>query len=340
MKKLIVIFLGSLLMFTLFTGCEDDPKKEKAPVTAAALYVLNSGGQSISVVDILENLVYNNVATVGTWPNQLVYRDGKLYCVNTGSNNIMIFDVNDFSATPEIIDLGNGNNPQNMIFYDDDIAYVSCSLSESVLKVNVNSKTVLKVIAAGSGCTGIAMANDKIYASNTAYDAATFGYNQGTVTVIDTDANNTILKTINVDKNPFSIGTAPDGKIHVVCTGNYWSEFGKVKIIDPATDTVVSTVDIGGSPGNISFSEADDMAFLTVWGGGCLTYDTNTLAPINDSDNAFLGKGGSGAAADKDGNVFVSIWDDDQVIQLDKGGMVLNTFDVGDSPSALAMKLE
>ena len=122
MKKLIVLLLGSLFMFTMFTGCEDDPKKEEAPVTATALYVLNSGGQSISVVDLLDGTVYNNVATVGTWPNQLLYKDGKLYCVNSGSNNIQIFDVDDFSVNPEVIDLGAGHNPQNMVFIDDDIA--------------------------------------------------------------------------------------------------------------------------------------------------------------------------------------------------------------------------
>jgi len=339
MKKSIVLVLSALLFVVFFTGCEDDPKKEEAPVTASALYVLNSGGQSISVVDILENQVYNNVATVGTWPNQLLYKDGKLYCVNTGSNNIMIFDVDDFAANPEIIDLGTGKNPQNMVFLDDDIAYVSCSLSESVLEVNVKTKTVLNEVEAGLGCTGIALSEGKIYATNTAYDAATYGYGQGTVTVINATTG-AAIKTIDVDMNPFGIATAADGKVHVVCTGDYWSAWGKVQVIDPATDTIVSTIDIGGSPGNISFSEADNMAFLTVWGTGCLTYDTETLAPVNNSDNPFLGKGGSGAAADKDGNIFVSIWDDDQVIQLDKGGIVLNTYDVGDSPAALAMKLE
>ena len=249
MKKSIVLLLSALLFVALFTGCEDDPKKEEAPVTAAALYVLNSGGQSISVVDILENQVYNNVATVGTWPNQLVYKDGLLYCVNTGSNNIMIFDVDDFGANPEVIDLGNGHNPQNMVFVDDDIAFVSCSLSESVLEVNVKTKTVISEIDAGSGCTGIALSDGKIYASNTAYDAATYGYGQGTVTVINASTG-AAVKTINVDMNPFSVATAPDGKIHVVCTGDYWSTWGKVIVIDPDTDTIVSTIDIGGSPGN------------------------------------------------------------------------------------------
>ena len=342
MKKSIVLLLSALLFAAFFIGCEDDPKKEEAPVTASALYVLNSGGQSISVVDLLENQVYNNVATVGTWPNQLLYRDGMLYCVNSGSNNIMIFDVDDFTANPEVIDLGAGHNPQNMVFVDDNIAYVSCSISEKVLKVNVSSKTVLAEIDAGVGCTGIALSDGKIYASNTGYDATIGdwgGYGPGTVTVINAETGE-VLSTINVDMNPFSVAVAPDGKIHVVCTGDYFSVFGKIKIIDPATDAIVGTIDIGGSPGNLSFSEADNLAILTVWGMGCLTYDTETLAPVNDPTNPFLGKGGSGAAADKDGNIFVSVWDDDQVIQLDKGGIVIDTYDVCDSPSSLAMKLE
>jgi YVTN family beta-propeller protein len=324
---------------TFFLGCEDDPKKQKAPKTATALYVLNSGGQSISVVDLLDNQVYNNVATVGTWPNQLVYKDGKLYCVNTGSNNIMIFDVDDFAANPEIIDLGNGRNPQNMVFVDDDVAYVSCSLSESVLKVDVKTKTVLQEINAGVGCTGIALADGKIYASNTAYDAATWGYGQGTVTVINAETG-ALITTINVEMNPFGIATAPDDRVHVVCTGDYWQNWGKIQVIDPSTDTVVQTIDVGGSPGNLVFSEADDLALLTVWGMGCLTYSTETLQVVNGTDNYFLGKGGSGAAADKDGNIFVSVWDDDQVIQLDQGGFAVNTYNVGDMPSALAMKIE
>jgi len=339
MKKIFLLGLSVLFLFTLFIGCEDEPTKVEAPETATALYVLNSGGQSISVVDLETDSVYNNVATVGTWPNQLVYKDDKLYCVNSGSNNIMIFDVDDFTVTPGVIDLGTGHNPQNMVFVDDDIAYVSCSISNKVLKVNVTSKTVLAEIDAGIGTTGIAEAEGKIYASNTAYDAATYGYGPGTVTVVNATTG-AVETTIDVATNPFSVGVASDGKVHVVCVGNYWSEWGKVMVIDPSTDTVVDSVITLGSPGSIGISEADNLAFLTVWGMGCLTYNTETLTMVNDTSNYFLGKGGTGVAADGDGNIFVSVWDDDQVIKLDKDGVVLATYDVGDCPAALALKVE
>lgn len=340
MKKLVIIGLCVFMSIALFMGCEDEPTKVEAPETATALYVLNSGGQSISVVDLETDSVYNNVATVGTWPNQLVYKDDKLYCVNSGSNNIMIFDVDDFTATPGVIDLGTGHNPQNMVFVDDDIAYVSCSVSNKVLKVNVTSKTVLAEIDAGIGTTGIAEAEGKIYASNTAYDAATWGYGPGTVTVINT-ADDAVATTIDVALNPFSVGIAPDGKVHVVCTGDYWSVWGKVMIVDPANDAVTDSVAFdGGSPGNIAISDEDNLAFLTVWGKGCLVYNTETYAVVHDTSNYFLGKGGTGAIVDPDGDVYVSVWDDDQVIKLDKNGVVLATYDVGDCPLALAMKVE
>jgi len=339
MKKLVIIGLCVFMSIALFMGCEDEPTKVEAPETATALYVLNSGGQSISVVDLETDSVYNNVATVGTWPNQLVYKDDKLYCVNSGSNNIMIFNVDDFTATPGVIDLGTGHNPQSMVFADNDIAYVTCSVSNKVLKVNVTSKTVLAEIDAGIGTTGIAEAEGKIYASNTAFDAATWGYGPGTVTVINT-ADDAVVTTIDVAKNPFSVGVAPDGKVHVVCTGNYWSEWGKVMVVDPATDTVVDSVITLGSPGSIGISESDNLAFLTVWGMGCLVYNTQTYAMVNDTSNYFLGKGGTGVAVDVEGDVFVSVWDDDQVIKLDKDGVVLATYDVGDSPAALALKVE
>ena len=43
---------------------------------------------------------------------------------------------------------------------------------------------------------------------------------------------------------------------------------------------------------------------------------------------------------DTEGNVYVSVWDDDQVIKLDKDANVLATYNVGDCPAGMAMKTE
>jgi len=170
MKKLFTLAVCGMMICLSFMACEDEPEKQETPDVATAIYVLNSAARSISVIDLEADTVYNNVATVGTWPNQLVYRDGLLYCVNSGSNNISIYDTeNSFTAaTP--IDLGSGNNPTNMVFVNDNTAYVACSVSNKVLKVNTATKTVTTEIAANVGTTGIIYLNNKIYACNTAFN--------------------------------------------------------------------------------------------------------------------------------------------------------------------------
>ena len=339
MKKLaLVVMLLSLAVFS-FVGCgEDEPDNGVTPPeTATAVYVLNSAATSISVIDLETGDVTNDVVIVGMWPNQLVYRDGTVYCVNSGSNNIMIFDA-DTWETETPVDLGAGNNPMNMVFYDDNTVFVSCSVSGKVLKVNLSTKTVTTEIDAGIGTTGIGIKDGVVYASNTAYDGETWTYGQGTVTVIDAAAA-TVTTTIDVGTNPQSLAEAPDGTIHVVCSGDWGATVsGEIHIIDPATNTVTDTIVTGGSPGIIGISEGDNLAYLGVWGMGCLVYNTATHAMVFDETDYFLGKGGTGVLVGPEGNVFVSVWDDDQVIQLDSEGTVLETFNVGDSPAALAMK--
>lgn len=338
MKRFLVYLTILAMAVGIFVGCEKEPTKSETPETATAVFVLNSAAQSISVIDLEKDTVYNNVATVGTWPNQLVYKNGFLYVVNSGSNNIMIFNTDNWtSQTP--IALGNGNNPTNLVFYDDNILYVACSMSNKVLKVNLTTKSVVGSISTEVGTTGIIKHEGKIYVCNTAFNGSNYTYGQGTVQVIN-PATDQVVKTINVPKNPFDLKAAPDGKIHVVCVGNYFDIPGKIAIINPSTDTMVDSIAIGGAPGNIDISEEDNIAYLTVWGMGLMSYNTATKQVLHGPTNTILGKGGSGLLVDNDGNVFVSVWDDDQVIKLDKNGNVVKTYNVGDSPSALAIKVE
>jgi len=331
----LIIICGFLF---LITACEDEPTKTETPAVSKAIYVLNSAAASISVIDLEENKVYNNVQTVGTWPNQLVYRGGLLYCVNSGSNNIMKFDASTWEAKTPIA-LGSGKNPMNMVFYSDQVAYVSCSMSNEVLKLDMTSGAVTKTINAGVGATGIEIVNDKVYVSNTGYAGWGVPYLTGTVTVINAVSGDS-LKSINVGTNPQSICLAKDGKLHVSCTGNYGDIAGVVSVIDPATDTVVKTVNIGGAPGLIALAPDANLGFLSVWGAGALVYNTSTYAIVNGPASMWLGKGGSGILVDTEDHVWLSVWDDDQVVKAGTDGTILATYNVGDSPAALAQKID
>jgi DNA-binding beta-propeller fold protein YncE len=332
-----LLFILPALLF-LISACEDEPTKPETPAVSKAIYVLNSAAASISLIDLEENKVYNNVQTVGTWPNQLVYRNGMLYCVNSGSNNIMKFNVSTWEAKTPIA-LGTGKNPMNMVFYNNQYAYVSCSMSNEVLRVDMTSNTVVKTIKAGVGATGIEIANSKVYVSNTGYAGWGVPYLPGTVTVINA-ATGDSLNTITVGTNPQSIALAKDGKLHVSCTGDYGTIAGVVSVIDPSTDTVVKTVNIGGSPGLIALAPDAKLGFLSVWGAGALVYNTSTYAVVNGPASMWLGKGGSGILVDTEDHVWLSVWDDDQVVQANTNGTIIATYNVGDSPAALAQKID
>lgn len=338
MKRLLAFLVILATVSFMISACEDEPTKPVTPAVSKAIYVLNSAATSISMIDLAENKVYNNVQTVGTWPNQLVYRNGYLYCVNSGSNNINKFDVNNWEAkTP--IDLGTGKNPMNMAFFNNQFAYVACSMSNEVLRVDMTSNKVVKTIKAGVGATGIAIANNKVYVSNTGYNGWGNPYLPGTVTVVNA-ATGDSLRTIVVGTNPQAIEVAKDGKLHVSCTGDYAAIAGVVSVIDPATDTVVNTVNIGGAPGLIALAPDAKLGFLSVWGAGALVYNTSTYAVVNGPSNMWVGKGGSGILVDTDDNVWLSVWDDDQVVKANTGGTILATYNVGDSPASLAQKID
>ena len=216
-------------------------------------------------------------------------------------------------------------------------AYVTCSQSNTVKVVNPTAFTLTKSIPVGVGATGIAITAGKVYVANTAFNGTNYTYGQGTVSVISTGADS-VLKTINVQTNPQGCAIAPDGKVHVVCTGDYASQFGKVVVIDPTTDNVSQTVTVGGSPGNIAISPAG-IGYLGTFGSGLITYRTATGVVKDSAAHPLLaGMDGSGVAFDLSGNVYVAAFGLDKVIKVSAADSVLKEYAVGDGPLSVTTK--
>lgn len=342
MKRIPLWIIGTMcvaMAFFSFIGCEKDSSNPIIPPpapTSEAIYVLNSLGASISTIDLAKDTVFNNLAIVGKWPNQILYYNGSLFVVNSGSNNVQVFDATSY-ALKGTIALGADNNPMMIAILSGTKAYVTCSQSNTIKVVNPTSFAVTKSIAVGVGATGIAIASGKVYVANTAFNGANYTYGQGTVTVISTTAD-TVVKTVNVQTNPQGCAVAPDGKVHVVCTGDYATAFGKVVVIDPATDNVSQTVTVGGSPGNIAISAAG-IGYLGTFGAGLITYTSSTGAIKDSSTHPLLaGKDGSGVTFDLSGNIYVAAFGLDKVIKVDGTNAVKKEYIVGDGPLSITTK--
>jgi sugar lactone lactonase YvrE len=322
-KMKIVIF--ALATMVLFSGCWLIPDGPSAGVASnEAIYVMNGGSATISVIDIEEDSVYNDVALTGAWPNQIYMRGEKLYCVNSGANNVSIYDT-ETMATVGLIDLGVGVNPMEMVATDDDVAFVSALISQNVFKVDLTTNTVIDSFDAGVGATGIVLSNDKVYVSNTGYIPTTNSYEPGTVTVYDI-ATEAVVATVPVATNPQDLAVDADGRVHVLCTGDYWSEWASVKVIDPASDTVVDSLAIGNSASVIFIDDNKNTAYIGSWGGGTFAYNAETMAVV---DSTFTTKGSNGIAVDEDGYVWVSSWGKNAVYRYDSLGEYVDSVAVG-----------
>lgn len=335
MNTKLFVFTVIVATVVFFTACDDNSTGPEVPDSSEALFVLNSLANSISIIDLETDEVHNDVAVVGIWPSQISYYNNKLFVVNSGSNNIEIFDVENLNKLGTI-NLGPGNNPMNLVILNDQKGYVANSQSNTVIVFNPTNNTVTKTIDVGIGATGIAISNEKVYVANTAFDGATFTYGQGTITIIDT-SNDTVIKTLNVPTNPQDIAVAPNGSVHVVCTGNYVDVLGKVVVINPSNDTIAQTIDIGGNPGKIHISE-NNIGYVGTFADGVFTYNATTYAIINSPTNPVINRGGSGIVSDTDGNIYIAVFTEDQVIKLNSNHEIVTVFDVGDGPGSLCVK--
>ncbi len=190
--------------------------------------------------------------------------------------------------------------------------------------VDILKKNIVARINVGTGPEGCALVGNKLYVANTSWDYGTFDFLQGTVSVIDINTYK-VIKTINTDKNPQSIIAFPAGnEVHVVCTGNNGgpdSDDGKINIIDTGSDTIISTISIGGSPSGFA---VDETTVYLSGVGGVQAYDYEAGTILYGSGNYLISGQNkesdvfSGIAIDYVYNhIFVCNYTHDKIIVLD-----------------------
>ena len=326
MKKIAIGFIGMALSFSL-----------AAQETPRVLYTLNGTAKTISKVDLKTALVENDILTVGDVPNRIHAKGTMMYVVNSTPPGISVIDAATDQVTKNI-SLPEGSNPWDLEFIDETRVLVSGLIANGVYVYDVVTGDSLDFIATGVAPAGIQILDGK------AYVACSGGwqnnYTPSTVSVIDLTTL-TQVQSIDVLLNPQEIGLAPDGKLHVVCTGNYGDVGGNVVVVDPTagennTAAAIDTIALGGTPGDIAITSAG-VAWLPDWGNGTngflYSYNTATGAILNDAGNPVLvGNGAIGVYYSAAENaLFVPVFGEDFVQQLDvTTGAILNTFPVGD----------
>lgn len=216
-------------------------------------YVTNYTSHSVSVIDTTTNTVRNTV-DVGINPIGLAVATlapfaPAVYVANRGSDSVTY--INTSFAPGEVAGVGSisvGRNPYGVAATRDGAnVYVTNLGSGTVSVIDTYTQAVTATIEVGPAPTGIAVNPDgtRVYVSGLAVGAT------GTMlSVIDT-ATNTVTARFSVDKTTIAassdVAVNPDGTRIFVTN----SKSGQVSVIDAATNTVLTAVDVGSGQNGI-----------------------------------------------------------------------------------------
>lgn len=257
--------------------------------------VIDSFGAGIAAVDRVSGGVLEYLFTggIGAMPNRIKVYDEKVFVVDSnpaGETGFLIYiDLADLFGsvkgrvnTTEIA-LTGCKNPWDFLFVGD-YAYVSCTLSDKVVKVDLSAKGVVDTIELPENSAPQDMAYDgeKLFVVATYYDYSTFTANLGSVIVI---SNDTVEEEVETgDYNPTTCALNADAtKLYVSNTD--WAEFsGSITVID-LSNYSTSEIALGMAPGPLALAQNDKLFVGEQMSGFVYVIDTTDDSVIvGDTD--------------------------------------------------------
>lgn len=298
--------------------------------------VLNSLAETISEINLETGSVSQNIAITGVAPNAIYISENgeNLFVLNSTSSSLQIFDT-ETVAQQNTFDLGTGNNPWAMAIVGN-IGFVTNFQTSTASKIDLNSGEILATFDVPGTPEGILFHDEKLYIACPDFDFDYWTYGQGKVRVFSATSLEQIDE-YNVHTNPQSLLIDSNENLHVICTGDYWGEFGVVDVINLQTGGNVASLNLGGSPGNFAINEN---GIIAVGAGGwdtedyVFSYDANSLEILRDATNPIIVGPGAGNVSAVGLDFFISCFSDDRIYQISQTGEIVNSFLVGDGPVA------
>ncbi|HEX7880476.1 MAG TPA: hypothetical protein VF720_13765 [Candidatus Eisenbacteria bacterium] len=341
-----------MLASPFLVACGDDPV-DPGPVPASALYVVNSLGETLDRIDLETGSVSLAVMPLGNGPNDVVMTDpasadlapARFWIANSLDNDVWGIDAAQLVPEP-VIDLGNNQNPYRLALLPDGRVAVTNWLGGTLALLDPVAGTVDDRRPIGRTPEAVLASGNRVFVTAVGYDLPTGRFGPGKVYALDSSARGAgPADSAIVPTNPQALLIDTQGRLHVICTGNYGgyepASQGAVRVLNAATLDSVGAIALGATPG--AGILVDDQIYLSAYFGGLLRYDANTLAVTRGPDDPILDTPGlSGLAYDAGRHrLYVSGFEDDLVYVVDTTADTLVTaWEVGDGPIALGLALE
>ncbi|RPH92289.1 MAG: T9SS C-terminal target domain-containing protein [Calditrichaeota bacterium] len=307
-----------LVMFTTCNLAADIPR---------SLYVINGSAETLSKMNLETLEIKRDIVTTGQIPNHILTFQDRIFILNSGTSSIQIIDPRTDMVARTIL-LRQGSNPWSMAVVGRRKLYVTHWVTHQVSVVDLESGRVIKEIPVGRGPEGILVVNNLVFITNSGYAGWGLPFQPGSVNIVD-GLTDSVIDTLLTPVNPQDAALAPDGRVHVLCTGNYTDIGAKIAVIDLFTGpdwdqpAVIDTIDIGGSPGDLEITPSGQ-AYAVAWGDGAsgflYQYDAFSGQVSHDALHPlFIGPNTSQVVYDGRENClwipFMSMWGGDGYIQ-------------------------
>ncbi|EKQ57043.1 MULTISPECIES: YncE family protein [unclassified Clostridium] len=204
------------------------------------IILCNTGSDSLNKIDTENLKTQSIILSIGEspfGPHGLSLYKGKILVANNYNNSISIVDFNKFK---EENNLYVGAHPNDIVAYDD-IAYVSCGESNSVIVYDLVNERINFEVPTGRFPHNITLLEEEnlIFISNMGDDS---------ISVVDY-LNNKEIKRIKVESTPIKINISKNKKYLYVCMSYLGHDKnGSIGIIDLKTLNLINILTVGYSP--------------------------------------------------------------------------------------------
>jgi len=308
------------------------------------LLIVNGSAETLGRINLETNEVNANIAQLGIWPNEILISGDSAFIINSGPDEISVYDLAD-SSMVNTISIGPGftKNPYNMAEITPDTFLVTNWLSGSVTKFTASGEVVGEYPIDGDNPQGILSIGDTSFITTVSFVWNDTSYDNGFVAAWDNIGDSTLFP-LKVGDNPNDLSLGPDGNLYVACAGKYGEDYGSIYIVDPSLMQVVDSIIIGGDPTDIDILP-NGIGFIAAGGdwfsggqGFVMTIDINTRAVLHgENDPLVTDAGVMSVMVASDSTVFSFNWADDTITELDSAGNVLRRFLAGDGCQAGAI---
>ncbi len=303
MKTKQVFYLSTFALALTFGSCKkNDPVPVVTPPAAAGydngVFIINQGmftggTGTVSFYSRSSSSVSNDIFMaknnypLGNIAQSMEIYNNTGYIVVNNAGKVETVDGSTFASKGAITGL---TSPRYFLGINNTTGYVSQwgSTGGSIKVIDLNSKTVTATIPTGNG------AEEMVKAGNFVYAACCGGFGNDSVVTVINSATNTVLTNINAGPNPQCIKVDANGKIWVLCIGQWDQTFttlvkpGRLVRIDASTNTIDFSLPFSSTtsqPMSLVTNTAKTILYYTyngkVYSQACASTSLSASAVIN-----------------------------------------------------------